>query len=101
VGIAPIEPGVYYLRVASGDTIGALQVNPDPRESHLDRAEARSVATSLGSNVEVLNDGGLDRELFSGARRADLTGLLIAVAILLALVELLVATIGGGRSSEG
>ena len=38
---APAAPGVYYL-LAGGDTVGALVVAPDPRESDLRRAAART-----------------------------------------------------------
>ncbi len=99
--VAPQRSGVYFLRAASGDTVGALQVNPDPRESRLDIIDARDVTAAIGEGAEVLDSNAIDRELFSGAQRADLTGALVLVAIAVALVELFVATVGGGRSTEG
>jgi hypothetical protein len=48
----------------------------------------------------LLTTRGLDRELFRGARRADLTGLLLVGAVLLALVELVLAAAGGRPGRE-
>lgn len=98
--VAPLEPGVYFLRGQAGDTVGALEVNHDARESRLAPATDDEVARALGSDVAVLDDAGIDRELFRGARRADLTGPLVLAAILLAAVELILATVGGGRAAE-
>ena len=85
--VAPIERGVYFLEDANADTIGALEVNHDPRETVLRQAESRVVATVLGGDVQVLSAQGLDRELFRGARRADLAGGLLLLALAVAFVE--------------
>jgi len=97
---APMEDGVYFLRGAAGDTVGALEVNHDPRESRLAHARARDIEGAFGGDVQVLDDAGMDRELFGGARRADLTGLMILLAVLAAVVEMIVATLGGGRGTD-
>lgn len=96
---APLEAGVYFFRGADGDTVGALAVNYDRRESRLTPANARAVRAALGPETLVLGDGAIERELFGAARRADLTGLLIAAAIVAALVEMAVAA-AGGRGRE-
>ncbi len=95
---APLEEGVFYLSGAGGDTVGALEVNHDRRESRLTPATRAEVRATLGDEARVLDDRALDRELFGGERRADLSGMLLAAAIIAALAELGLATAGGGRS---
>jgi hypothetical protein len=93
---APLEPGVYFLTGEAGDTTGALEVNHDARESQLKPADQRSLRATLGPDVQVVDDRGLDRELFRGVKRADLAGVLILAAVIASLIELIIAT-GGGR----
>jgi hypothetical protein len=97
---APLEPGVYFLTGADGDTTGALEVNHDARESHLARADRRTLRSTIGPDVELLNEQGIDRELFRGAKRADLAGLLVLVAVIASLIELAIATAGGRTESS-
>src|SRR5206468_8481325 len=97
---APIKPGVYFLESAAGDTVGALEVNHDARESQLTPADGRSLRAMFGSEVDLLDDNGIAREMFRGNRRADLSGMLIAAAVLAALVELFIATAGGRLESH-
>ena len=97
---APLEPGVYFLTGADGDTTGALEVNHDARESQLAPAERRALRSTFGSDTDLLDDEGLDRELFRGAKRADLAGLIILAAAIMALVELAIATMGGRTESS-
>ncbi len=92
---APREPDVYFLGNAAGDTVGALQVHYDRRESNLAPADRRLLQTSLGSDVRVLDTRGLGRALFRGTGRADLTALFLAAAIAAALIEFAVASRGG------
>lgn len=96
---APLDPGVYFLVGEGGDTVGALEVNHDARESILRPASRSAVRAALGPGAALLDDRGMDRELFSGARRADLASLFLAAAILTALVELVVATAGSRPSA--
>ena len=91
---APREPGVYFLRGAGGDTVGALEVNHDPRESRLAPADAQVLRAAVGPGAELLSDGALDRELFGGAKRADLSGALLLAALLAAALEFVVASVG-------
>ncbi|HEX9580998.1 MAG TPA: BatA domain-containing protein [Gemmatimonadales bacterium] len=93
---APMEPGVYFLRSASGDTVGALQVNHDPRESRLARADIRAVRASFGPLARVVGLRALERDVFGGAGRADLSGLTLGLALAVAVTELAVASGGGG-----
>lgn len=92
--VTPLEPGVYFLAGRGGDTVGALEVNHDQRESRLAAADGREVRASLGPRTQVLGDRAFDRELFSGAKRAELAGGLLAAAILAALAEMAIATAG-------
>lgn len=92
---APLAPGVYFLVGGAGDTVGALDVNHDARESRLDRADGAVLAASLGPRATLEDAAGLDRDLFGGARRADLAGVLLALALVAAVAELIVASRGG------
>lgn len=97
---APREPGVYFLRGSGGDTVGTVEVNHDPRESRLAPADGRVLRAAVGPSAELLSDRGLDRELFGGARRADLSGGLLLTALLVAGLEFLVASVGA-RADRG
>jgi hypothetical protein len=98
---APREPGVYFLRGATGDTVGALAVNHDPRESNLAEADQRALRAALGPEVQLLNQRGLEGELFGGAGRADLSGIFLLAALLAAAAELAVASLGARRERSG
>ncbi len=93
--VAPLDVNVYFLQNAAGDTVGALQINYDARESQLERAETRQLRATLGEDVRMLNTRSLHRALFRGAGRADLTALFLAAAIAAALIELAIASRGG------
>jgi hypothetical protein len=90
---APRDPGVYFL-LGAGDTVGALEVNHDRRESSLTPADARTMRASLGDNARLLDGTTLHRDLFGGARRANLAGPLLLAALLAGVAELVVASIG-------
>jgi hypothetical protein len=79
--------------VRGGDTVGATVFGPDPRESDLTPATPDQVAVAFGPTALVLDDARLAAQRFAGTRRADLSGLLLALALLLAAVELGVATL--------
>ncbi len=95
--VAPVERGVYFLEGSAADTIGALEVTHDPRETVLQQAESQTVVTTLGGDVQVLSARGLDRELFRGARRADLAGVLLILAVAVALLEFGLSSAGAAR----
>ncbi len=94
---APYAPGVYFLTEATGDTVGALEVNVDRRESALEPASAEELRSALGHPIEVLGTAAMERELFGGARRAELSGALLTAALIMAVAELLVASVGAFR----
>ena len=83
-------PGVQF-HVRGTDTVGATVYGPDPRESDLTPASADNVRRSLGA--AVFEEARFAAERFAGTRRADASGLLLALALLVAAVELGVATL--------
>jgi hypothetical protein len=89
---APLVPGVYPL-LAGGDTVGALVVAADPRESDLTRAAEADVAAAFpGARVRVVSTPrAYATARFAGAGRSDLTPWLLAVALAVLVVESLAA----------
>jgi Aerotolerance regulator N-terminal len=81
----PTELGVHYL-LAGQDTLGALSVNPDPRESQLRRASDAQVRRLWrGARVVALDEAG--PVAFTAASRGDLRGPLLLVALLVGALE--------------
>ena len=76
------------------DTVGATVFGPDARESDLTPASAPRVVAAFGggASAEVLSADRFAAERFSGTRRADLSGMLLVLALVLAGAELGVAT---------
>jgi Aerotolerance regulator N-terminal len=92
----PPEPGVYYL-LAGRDTVGAISVNPDIRESRLARAsDAETRELWKGARVVPLTRAG--DVAFSGSLRGDLRGPLLWMAVALGIMEMGLAS-GWRRSS--
>ncbi len=90
--IAEAEGGPRVdFRTAGGDTVGAIVYGIDPRESDLTPAAPELARRVLGA--AVLNDAAFAAERFAGTRRVDASGLLLALALLVAAVELGVATL--------
>jgi hypothetical protein len=92
VGTAEGAPRVEF-RVRGADTVGATVFGPDPRESDLTLATAELVAGAFGAGALALDDTRFAAERFAGTRRADASGVLLALALLLAAAELGVATL--------
>ncbi|HET9465698.1 MAG TPA: BatA and WFA domain-containing protein [Gemmatimonadales bacterium] len=81
----PPDPGVYYL-LAGRDTVGAISVNPDPRESRLTRASDAQVRRLWkGARLVQLEDAA--DIAFSSASRGDLRGPLLWFALLAGMAE--------------
>jgi hypothetical protein len=93
VASAEGAPRVEF-RTRGTDTIGATVFGPDARESDLTPATPALVTASLGgrNHAEVLSADRFAAEGFSGTRRADASGILLVLALLLAAAELGVAT---------
>jgi len=93
VASAEGAPRVEF-RTRGTDTIGATVFGPDARESDLTPASTALVTAALGGKdrTSVLSADRLAAEGFSGTRRADASGILLVLALLLAAAELGVAT---------
>jgi len=94
-GEAPVAEAVGAPRVQfvtrGADTVGATVFGPDPRESDLTPATPDELHRSF-PGARVLDEVGLAAERFAGTRRADVSGLLLGFALLLAAIELAVAS---------
>lgn len=92
----PPGAGAYFL-LSGTDTVGGVSVNLDPRESLLAPASDRQVA-SLWRGSRVVGLAEAPGAAFAGAGRASLQGPMLWLALLLALVEVLLASgLGRGR----
>jgi hypothetical protein len=87
----PGESGIHYL-LSGQDTVGALAVNFDPRESVLDRASDDAVEDLWDGATIVTPEEGPSRA-FSLGIRSDLRGPLLWGALLLGLAEILLASV--------
>jgi hypothetical protein len=87
------EPRVEF-RTRGADTIAATVYGLDARESDLTPATPANATAALGGGdrVEVLDGERFAAERFSGTRRADMSGLMLVLALVLAAAELGVAT---------
>lgn len=76
------------------DTLSATVYGLDARESDLTPATSAAMSTALGGRdrVEILEAERFAAERFSGTKRADTSGVLLVLALLLAAAELGVAT---------
>jgi hypothetical protein len=92
----PPQPGVYFLQ-SGRDTVGAISVNPDPRESRLARADD-SRARELWNGARVVSLRQVGDAAFSSASRGDLRGPLLWMALLVGLMEAGLAS-GWGRKA--
>lgn len=93
-GFTPPATGVYWL-LDGADTVGALGVSADPRESDLRSADPATVARLW--KARVVDAGEAGRAAFALGARADLRGPLLWLALLAGLGELVVAGWGGDR----
>jgi len=92
----PPATGVFYL-LAGRDTVGAMSVNPDPRESNLARAsDAEARRLWKGARVVALKDAAGDA--FASASRGDLRGPLLWLALIAGLAEVGLASVWRRRA---
>jgi hypothetical protein len=92
----PPETGVYFLQ-AGRDTVGAISVNPDPRESRLARA-SDSEARNLWKRARIVSLTEVGEVAFSSGSRGDLRGPLLWAALFIGMME--VALASGWRRRE-
>jgi hypothetical protein len=90
-GFRPQALGVYFL-LADRDTVGAVSVNPDPRESDLTRASDAELRT-LWPGARVANLDRAEEVAFRVGARSDLKGPLLWLAFALALGEASLASL--------
>jgi len=94
-GEAPVAEAVGAPRLQfftrGADTVGATVFGPDPRESDLTPATPDEVRRAF-PGARLLDEAGLAAERFAATRRADVSGLLLGFALLLAAIELAVAS---------
>ncbi|HET8650469.1 MAG TPA: BatA and WFA domain-containing protein [Gemmatimonadales bacterium] len=86
----PPELGVYYL-LSGADTIGALSVNLDPRESELAPADDDAVR-HLWPGSRVVDQDRIAAAAFATTARSDLRGPLLWAALLAAFAEVALAS---------
>lgn len=84
-GFRPEQPGLYFL-LAERDTVGALTVNVDPRESRL--APASDEQVSKLWRARVVGPDAAGDEVFAAAARGDLRGPLLWAGLLIGLTEM-------------
>jgi len=94
-GEAPVTfaegpPSVVFQR-RGVDTVRATVYGPDPRESDLTPAEPGVIREAFGGRAEVLDDRVFALEVYAGVGRADVSALLVALALVLAAIETVVA----------
>ncbi len=89
------ERGLHFI-LAEKDTIGVVAVNPDPRESALER-ESDAGLRAVWPGARVVAASGAPAAAFSAGGRADLRGPLLLLAVALALADALLAGLGARR----
>jgi hypothetical protein len=79
------------FRTRGADTVGATVFGLDPRESDLTPAPPALVREVL--DADLVDQAGFAAARFAGGAHADASGALLALAFLVAVVELGVATV--------
>jgi Aerotolerance regulator N-terminal len=99
---APGRPGVYFIRRA-GARVGALVVNPPPRESDLTRLAVQTLATRFrGRSVLAGTDGDeWVRAVFDAHAARPLARIFLVAALVALLAESLLTRRAVVRSSGG
>ena len=92
------ELGLDFI-LAGRDTIGVIAVNPDPRESMLERAADADVRR-IWPGARVLSPDRAAAAAFASGGRADLRGPLLFLAALLALADASLAGLGARRAAR-
>ena len=92
------ERGLHFI-LSGTDTIGVVAVNPDPRESVLER-ESDAGLRALWPGARVVAAPGAAAAAFSAGGRADLRGPLLLLVLALALADALLAGLGARRAGR-
>lgn len=94
----PTETGLSFL-LNGRDTIGALAVNLDPRESELTRASDGAIR-QLWPDARITTIGRAREATYAAGGRADLRGWVLGLAALLAIADASFAGWGRKRRSR-
>ncbi len=93
---APAQAGTYFF-TRDGRRVGALVVNPEGRESTLDRWSAGDFARLLGSQARVVTgDDRFVASLFDASTRGPLAVPLLAALLAILIIEGALAARGAG-----
>ena len=94
------ESGIY--RILRGDSVlDAVAVNPPVRESMLERAEGIVVVQAFGPEVRIFNDTtAWAAAVFSSRQGDEFWRPIVAMALLLLLLESVVAASGASKASR-
>jgi hypothetical protein len=92
------ETGLHFI-LSGRDTIGVVAVNHDPRESALPRAQDGEIRRLWpGARIAPLDRAA--EAAFAAGGLADLRGMLLVLAGLLALADAALASAGAGRGTR-
>jgi hypothetical protein len=94
-GFRSTDAGLHFI-LSGRDTIGVVAVNPDPRESALERGSNGDV-TRLWPGSRVMTAPTAVSAAFASGGRADLRGMLLLLAGVLAVADALLAGAGTRR----
>ena len=90
--------GLYFI-LSRRDTIGVIAVNPDPRESILERASDAEIKR-LWPGARVVSPDAAGGAALSAGGKADLRGPFLALAAVLGLADAVLAGIGARRTAR-
>jgi hypothetical protein len=94
---APPRAGTWFF-TRDGRRVGSLVVNPEERESTLDRWSAADFARLLGVHARVVTDDDrFERSMFDASTRGPVVVPLLAALLLVLVAEGAVASRGAGR----
>lgn len=100
---APVDvpwlAGVHFWRRGT-ERVGALVVNPEPRESDLARLAADSLAQQLGATPSSADPGAAARAAFAAGGSRALARTFLLLALLLLVAETLVARRGTSKPAQ-
>jgi hypothetical protein len=98
---APPRAGTYFF-TSGNRRVGALVVNPEGRESTLDRWTAGDLAKLLGPSAHVTSDDGrFESSLFDVSSRAPVVVPLLVALLLVLIAEAALTARGAGAVAEG
>lgn len=95
----PWLAGVHFWRRGT-DRVGALVINPEPRESDLARLAPDSLAMQLGATAASADPAAAGRAAFAAGGSRALARTFLLLALLLLIAETLVARRGSAKAAQ-